>query len=359
MKQVIIIESKSKYLVIVIPIAGLLVALFFGGFFILITGNNPLYVYGIIINRVFGSLFGFTSLLRWMIPLLIISVSASFSLKAGLWNLGMEGQMYLGALFSAWVGFSLVGQNGFLIIILAFLISVVAGCLWALIPALLKAFFSVNEFITSLLLNFVAVLLTDFFTINLWQDRSMGGQTLSTYNIAESARFGKIIPGYSWHNGFYLSLIILFLFWYVMRYTSLGYSIRILGNNPRFLKYGGGSPRRTILVSMGISGAIAGIAGFVEIFGITGAFYTRMFHSGIAWDGLVVALLGMMQPFGLLFASFLFGFLKTGILSIERFTNISRSVVTIIQAFIILFIAVQGNLFSKKKKILKTRKESL
>lgn len=341
----------SRYLVVIVPIAGLAVALFFASFFILITKNNPFSVYGIMIQRVFGSLYGFTSLLRWMIPLLILSVSASFALKAGLWNLGMEGQMYLGALFSAWIGFSLINQGRVVIVVVGFLVAAVAGCFWALIPALLRAFFSVNEFITSLLLNFVAVLLTDFFTINIWQDKTMGGETLSTFNIADSARFGKIITGYSWHNGFYIAMIILFFFWYVIKHTNLGFSLVIHGKNPRFLKYGGSSPKGIILTSMGISGAIAGSAGFVEMYGVHGAFFTRMFAGGIAWDGLVVALLGTLQPMGLILSSFLFGFLKIGLLSIERFTKISRSVVTLIQAFVIFFIAARGHQLFRKRSL--------
>ncbi len=345
--------KRSKLLPILVPFLGLLVALFFAAIFILITKNNPLFVYGTIIKSVFGSVNGFTSLLRWMIPLLILGVSASFSLKGGLWNLGMEGQMYLGALFAAWIGFTFVDLPGPVIIIFAFIISAVTGFLWVLVPALLRAFFSVNEFITSLLMNFIAVLMTDYFTIKIWQDRSMGGQTLSTHNITDSARFSKIIPGYSWHTGFFLALIIVVIFWYVMKYTVLGYKIKTHGFSPRFLRYGGGSPAKSIIWSMGISGAIAGIAGFIEIYGVNGAFFTRMFSSGIAWDGLVVALLGSLQPLGIFVSSLLFGFLKIGLLRMERFTDISRSVVTIIQAFIIFFIASQGAL--KKIKIFRTK----
>jgi len=346
-------SKSSRLMPILVPVAGLLVALFFAAIFILITKNNPLTVYGTIVKSVFGSANGFTSLLRWMIPLLILGVSASFSLKGGLWNLGMEGQMYLGALFATWAGFTFVGLPGPVIMIIGFVTAAAAGFIWVLIPALLKAFFSVNEFITSLLMNFIAVLLTDFFTIKMWQDHSMGGQTLSTHNIAESARFSKIISGYSWHTGFYLAIIVLLIYWFVMKYTALGYKIKTHGFNPRFLKYGGGSPSRSIIYSMGISGAVAGIAGFVEIYGVNGAFFTRMFSSGIAWDGLVVALLGSLQPMGIFVSSFLFGFLKIGLLRMERFTDISRSVVTIIQAFIIFFIASQGSL--KTMKIFKKK----
>lgn len=343
-------ETHSRFTPLILPLAGLGVALVFAAFFILITGNNPLSVYGTIISSIFGSLNGFTSMLRWMIPILILSVSASFSLRGGLWNLGMEGQMYVGALFSTWVGFSFPGLPGYLIIVLGFLTAAVAGFIWVLVPALLKAFFSVNEFITSLLLNFVAVLLTDFFAIALWQDRSVGGQTLSTHNIAPQAEFSPIIPGYSWHTGFFLAIILLLAYWFVMKYSSLGYEIKIHGHNPRFLKYGGGSSAWTTVKAMGISGAIAGIAGFVEIYGVNSAFYTKMFSGGIAWDGLVAALLGMLQPVGILFSSFLFGFLKIGLLRMERFTDISRSIVTIIQAFIIFFIAARASISIKRAK---------
>lgn len=341
-------QRKLRMRALAVPVIGLVLALVLAAFFIIIAGQNPLSVYGTISGTIFGSLDGFSSLVRWAIPLMILGVSAAFSLQAGLWNLGMEGQMYLGALLSTWVGFSLKGVPGIGVDAMGLLIAAAAGFLWAMIPALLRAFLSVNEFITSLLLNFVAVLLSDFFATDIWQDRSVGGETLSTFSVVDSARFVKIIPGYSIHTGLYLAIVLVILFWYVMRHTSLGYQIRMQGKNPRFLKYGGGSPTRSIIWAMGISGCVSGIAGFVEIYGVNGAFFTRMFSGGIAWDGLVVALLGSLQPLGIFLSSFLFGFLKIALLRMSQFTQVSRAVITLTQAFIIFFIAVQAYLISNR-----------
>jgi simple sugar transport system permease protein len=343
-------KGQLRIRTVAVPVIGLLLALVLAAFFIVIAGQNPFSVYGTISSRVFGSLDGFSSLVRWAIPLMILGVSAAFSLQAGLWNLGMEGQLYLGALFSAWIGFSLKGVPGWGIDIVGLLVAGAAGFLWAMIPALLRAYLSVNEFITSLLLNFVAVLLSDFFVTDIWQDRSMGGETLSTFSIFDSARFAKIIPGYSIHAGIFIAIALIAVLWYVMRHTSLGYRIKIQWKNPRFLKYGGGSPSRTIILAMGISGCLSGIAGFVEIYGVNGAFFTRMFSGGIAWDGLVVALLGSLQPLGIFLSSFLFGFLKVALLRMSQFTDVSRAVITLTQTFIIFFIAVQAFLIADRKK---------
>jgi ABC-type uncharacterized transport system permease subunit len=340
----------SRFAPLFLPIAGLAVAISLGSVFIALAGKNPVNAYATIIASIFKSSAGFASLVRWAIPLMILGVAASFSLKAGLWNLGMEGQMYLGALFSTFIGFSLKGCPGFCVTIVGLFVSMAAGFIWALIPALLRAYLSVNEFIVSLLLNFVAVLLSDFFTINIWQDKSMGGQTLSTFNVAESAQFGKILPGSQMHDGLYLALAILIIYWYIMRHSSLGFALKAQGKNPRFIKYGGGSPTRNIIVAMGISGALSGVAGYVEVYGVSGAFFTRMFSGGVAWDGLVVALLGSLQPLGIGISSFLFGFLKVALLRMERFTEVSRAVVTLTQAFIIFFIAMQANILSAKSK---------
>lgn len=340
----------SRVAPVLMPIAGLAVALTFGAVFIVIVGKNPFEAYSTILESITSSFDGFADLIRWAIPLSILGVSASFALKAGLWNLGMEGQIYLGALFSTYIGFSLKGCPGFCVTAVGLVVAAVAGFVWAMIPALLRAYLSVNEFIVSLLLNFVAVYLTDFFTTNLWQDKSMGGQTLSTYSIADSAQLGKIVPGSSFHSGIYLAVAILLIYWYVMKHTSLGYAIKAQGKNPRFVKYGGGSPARNIILAMGLSGALSGIAGFVEIYGVSGAFFTRMFSGGIAWDGLVVALLGSLQPLGIGVSAFLFGFLKVALLRMERFTDISRAVVTLTQAFIIFFIAIQANSLSARSK---------
>jgi simple sugar transport system permease protein len=342
--------TRIRIRTVTVPIIGLLLALVLAAFFIIIAGQNPFSVYATISSSVFGSFDGFSSLVRWAIPLMILGISAAFSLRAGLWNLGMEGQMYLGAIFSTWIGFSLRGMPGLGIDMIGLLIAATAGFLWAMIPALLRAFLSVNEFITSLLLNFVAVLLTDFLVTDLWQDRSIGGETLSTFSIVDTAKFGKIIPGYSIHTGLYIATAMVLVFWYVMRHTSLGYHIRIQGRSPRFLKYGGGSPTRSIIAAMGISGCLSGIAGYVEIFGVNGAFFTRMFSGGIAWDGLVVALLGSLQPLGIFLSSFLFGFLKVALLRMSQFTQVSRAVITLTQAFIIFFIAVQMYLASGSRR---------
>lgn len=153
------------------------------------------------------------------------------------------------------------------------------------------------------------------------------------------------------HTGLYIAIALIVFFWYVMRHTSLGYKIRIQGKNPRFLKYGGGSPAMSIIWAMGISGALSGIAGCVEIYGVNGAFFTRMFSGGIAWDGLVVALLGSLQPVGIFLSSFLFGFLKIALLRMSQFTSVSRAVITLTQSFIIFFIAVQAYLIADRRKV--------
>jgi len=303
----------------------------------------------------FGSLYGFMSVLRWMTPLLFLGVAASFALKAGLWNIGIEGQMYLGALFGTWIGFSLGGTSGIIIKTFSILMAATMGALWSIIPALLRAYYNTNEFIVSLLLNFVAVYLTDFLTLEIWKAPGAGGQTMSTPEVVQQARFASIIQGYSWHTGFFLGLVFILFYWGFMKWTILGYEFKVMGYNPYFLKYGGVSIKKTIILSMCISGALAGIAGTIEILGIYKSFTTRMYAGGVAWDGLVVALLGTFKPMGIVFASFLFGFLKTGLLTIERMMNISRSIITMLQAMIILFVAIQGVRIAKRVEEIKER----
>jgi len=347
--------SFRTFLELFIPVIGLLIALIIAGVIIIISGNNPFEVYGVIFKGAFGSVYGITSVFRWMTPLLFLSVAASFALKAGLWNLGLEGQLYLGAIFGTWIGFSLGGPPGVVVKILAMLLAAGMGALWALIPALLRAYFKTNEFIVTLLLNFVAIHLTHFLTLNVWQDRSTGGEALSTPPIFESAQLSKILPGYTWHMGFLIGIIFVVLYWAIMKWTTFGYELKVHGHNPNFLKYGGVSVKKIIILSMCLSGAVAGMTGTIEIFGIYRSFWTGMFAGGVAWDGLVVALLGLFKPFGILIAAFFFGFLKVGILNMERVTEISRSVVTIIQAIIIFFIAVQG--LAIRKRIIEKRED--
>ena len=335
---------------ILMPILGLAISIVLSGFILILSGNSPLRVFGTIFKGAFGSVYGITSILRWMTPLLFLGVSASFSLRAGLWNIGMEGQMYLGAIFGAWVGFSLPGAPGPLIVILAILLAAVVGAAWALSPALLRAYFGTNEFITTLLLNFVAVNLTNFLTLNLWQDVSRGGETQSTPEVPSTARLLHFLPNYAWNLGFVIGLAVIVLYFVVIRRTSFGYEAGIHGRNPKFLKYGGISVKKTIVFSMCISGAVAGIAGAVEILGVYKSFFTGMFSGGVAWDGLVVGLLGLFNPAGIMLAAFFYGFLKISLLTMERMADISRAVVTVVQAVLVFFVAVQGVALAERRQ---------
>ncbi len=348
-------KRRRRILELAIPLLALSGALMIIALMIVVSGNNPLKVYGFMIKSGFGSLYGFMSVLRWMTPLLFLSVAASFALRSGIWNIGLEGQMYMGALFGTWVGFSMIGVHGIVVQILSILLAACAGAFWAVIPALLRAYYNTNEFIVSLLLNFVAMYLTDFLTLEVWRAPGAGGQTMSTPEVIQAARFAKIIPGYAWHMGFFLGLAFVLFYWGFMKWTTLGFEFRVMGYNPYFLKYGGISVKRTIILSMCFSGAIAGIAGDIEILGIYKSFTTRMYAGGVAWDGLVVALLGAFRPIGLIIASFLFGFLKTGLLTIERMINISRSIITILQAMVIFFVAIQGVRISRRVEEIKER----
>ncbi|MEG2571172.1 MAG: ABC transporter permease, partial [Clostridia bacterium] len=251
---------------------------------------------------------------------------------------GVEGQMLLGAVFAGVVGFSL-NLPPLLHITVCLITGMVVGVLFALIPAILKAYFKVNEMVVTLMLNYVAIEFAKFLAQGVFKDPAAG--YVSTYAIHESAMFKQLFgTSITWF--FFIALLVFLIMYVVMRRSKLGYEITAIGKNPEFAEASGMKVSKKIMIMMMISGALSGLAG--AGFLMSEKFrYTLDFSGvpGLGWDGMLIALLGAHNPIGIIVAAIFYAALKTGSDYIGVFTNVPKEIVSVIQGILILFLSVK------------------
>jgi simple sugar transport system permease protein len=310
-----------------------------GGIIIAAIGENPFLTYSIMIKKSLFSVNGLLKTLHFASPLILTGLAIAITFKANIFNMGVEGQAVLGAFFAGVVGFAVKGLSPALHISLCILTGVVVGMLFALIPALLKAYFNVNEMVVTLMLNYVVVEIVKFLSQGVFKDPSSG--YVSTYPIAESAMFKKIFNS-DLTVFFFIALIVFAIMYVVFKKSKLGYEVTSIGKNPEFSEATGMRVSRKIITIMLISGAISGLAGAGFLMSEKYRFTLDFSGSpGLGWDGMLIALLGSHNPVGILVAAIFYAALKTGSEYIGVFTNVPKDIVGVIQGLLILFLSVK------------------
>ncbi len=316
----------------------ILAAFLVGGIIIALIGENPFTTYKVMIEKSLFSYNGLMKTLHMASPLILTGLAIAVTFKANIFNMGVEGQMRLGALFAAVVGFTFDLPPA-LHILVCLLTGVVVGVLFALIPAILKAYFKVNEMVVTLMLNYVAIEFAKFLAQGVYKDPASG--YVATYAIHDSAMFNKL-GGTSITWFFFIALLGFCVMYFVMRRSRLGYEITAIGKNPEFAEASGMKVSRKIIFMMVISGALSGLAGAGYL--MSEKFrYTLDFSGspGLGWDGMLIALLGGHNPVGILVAAIFYAALKTGSEYIGLFTNVPKEIVGVIQGILILMLSVK------------------
>ncbi|HAY41848.1 MAG TPA: ABC transporter permease [Gammaproteobacteria bacterium] len=287
----------SKKTIFFAQLLAILFALFVSSIVIKLSGLNPLLLGAKALNSTLGSFFGLEQLGILLTPILITAVAAATAFRMGLWNIGIEGQFYLGAIAVTLVGLNIEGPN-FLILIILVIVGIIGGALWALLPALAKAYANISEIISTLMLNFIAILLVNYLAIGPLRDKTGAGV------MASSARISYSLPEWfgALHIGFFFALIILGIYAIVSFYTQFSYETEMIGANSKVGPYIGVSASKRIILIMLISGGIAGLAGMVEITG-----NIHRLQDGISNQfgifGIIVAVLSRGSPLGILIGS--------------------------------------------------------
>lgn len=341
-------ENKMKILVdnIKFPLLSIFLAFIVGSVFILMTGNSPIEAYGALFG---GSLLGlnrFGETLLKTTPLIFTGLSIAFAFRCGLFNIGAEGQVVIGALFTVAAGYIFRDLPGFLLIPVILIAGAIGGGIWAAIPGYLKAKFGIHEVIVTIMLNYVSLFLSNFFVRTFLNPSRLQGTEVKAYSVMlpESARlpllsdFMPIFGSSSAHIGIFIAILCAIGVWFILFKTTFGYEIRSVGNNPYGAEYGGISVTKNIISAMVVSGMLAGLAGATLISGLTFKIDQASSTPQYGFTGIAVALVGKNHPIGVLASALLFGILSNGARKMQ-IAGIPQEVVGIIQGVIIIFIA--------------------
>jgi simple sugar transport system permease protein len=336
------------------PFIAVLAAFLIGGLVVLAIGDNPFTVYRILLSSAFGFYdalgnfswdnWGYT--LFYATPLIFTGLAVALAFQCGLLNIGAEGQLYAAAFAAAWVGITFKSLHGAVLVPLCMLAAILMGAVWGGIPGVLKARFGSHEVINTIMLNFIAVGLVSWLTQRYY--KTPGDPIMQTVPIADQAHLARLhtfLPPFPeripLNLAFVLALLAAFLVWLFLWRTKWGFEIRAVGANPAAAEYGGISVSRQIVLAMALSGALAGMVGINEVLGYRYRYY-HDFSPGYGFTGIAVALLGRNHPLGVILAAILFGALIRGGLFVDIFTDkVSKDLVQVLQAIIILFVAME------------------
>ena len=271
-------------------------------------------------------------------PYIFAGLAVAVGFRAGVFNLGVEGQLFIGAVAATYVGYALKGLPAIIHLPLAILAGALGGALWGFIPGWLKAKTGAHEVINTIMLNWIAFRLTDWLLAGPMQRPTSGGMPI-TPEVEASAMMPKFFASpIRFHLGFFIALLVAWLMWFLLFKTTWGFNLRTVGANPNAAKYGGMNVLVSTVAAMSISGALAGLAGANQVLGVTHSLAMGL-SSGYGYDSIALALLGNSSPLGVVLASLLFGFLRNGATQMMVATQIPIDIISIIQAFIIVFIA--------------------
>ncbi len=328
---------------LLVPVLAIVAALVVGAGAILIIGENPIEAYWALLRGMYGSTDRVAASLGRSTPFIGASLAVAFAFRAGLFNIGAEGQLLIGATASAWIGTWAFtrGLPGPIAIVLLLLAGIVAGFLYGAIPGALKAKTGAHEVIVTIMLNSIALLYVRWLVTS--QDprilRDPGSSSPRTVPIEASARLTKVVASEPpLHLGFFIMVALAVVAWFVLQRTTFGFEIRTVGANVDAARYAGMNVARTMLLAMAISGAFAGLAGAGEISGTSGYLSPGVFI-GIGFDSIAIALLARANPFAIIPASILWGSMLSGAGLMQQEVGLSIDSVRIIQALVLLFVA--------------------
>lgn len=365
-------QFLERVVTTLMPLIAVLVAFLIGAVILLLQGVNPLTAYQAMIVGAFGSKNGLSDTLVKAIPLMLVGLGIAIAFRGGVINIGAEGQLIVGALFTTYLGIQLGEQfPGFLGIFIGLLGGALMGAVWGAIPGYLKARLGVNEILSTVMLNQIAIQI-GFFLLrgpmidpaeveagtNIPQSARLPREVdmprftdmAEAIGITQTAReagiggylgelYGVLVEPSRLHSGFLLAVAIAILTYIFLWRTTIGYRIRAVGLNTAASKYAGMKVQSTVVLSMTLSGMMAGLAGAVEIMGL----HHRMFEplavsAGYGFSGIVAALFGKLHPLGIIPASILFGGLLVGGDKMQRATQIPQVLITALLGLVVLLV---------------------
>lgn len=324
---------------LVAPLAAILVALLVSAVILLAAGYNPWVAFKVMWAGAFGDMRTITEVLLKATPLILIGVGLAVAFRCSIWNIGAEGQFYAGAVTSTLTGIFLGDMPPAVLIPLVLLVGLIGGALWGMLAGYLKVRFGASEIVTTIMLNYIAIIGTGYLVTGPMIEEA--GKFPQTAKISQAAWLPRFLPPTRLHIGFIIALALAVLVYLLIFKTSAGYAIRAVGINPEAARYAGMNVEANMLLAMAISGGAAGLAGAVEVAGLTYRLYQQI-SPGYGFEGIAVALLANNHPLGIIFSGILFGALRSGSEVMQMNARVPSVLVFAIQGLVILSVVAFG-----------------
>lgn len=335
-------------------------ALLVGALVMAVAGYNPLTAYAELLKgatgcKSIGEFFTaaftkrqFGNTLEYTMVLALTGLACALGARVGIFNVGGEGQLYLGAIVSGYIGAQLAGASAWVGIPLAALGAMAVGAFYAWIPGVLKVKLKVNEVITTIMMNSIAIYICSYLSSGPWKT-SQGNRVSGTDTLAANFQFAKLIKGSSLTTAIFGAAVVALLVWYVMSKTTTGYEMKMIGSNSRFAFFSGLKVDTITIAAMCVSGAMCGLVGMFEVFGLKGS-YQDGISNEFYFDGLLVAMIMQYKPVGIIGMSILFATLRIGASGMELNAGVPGEVYRIIQSVIIFFMAAETGISAMARR---------
>ncbi len=338
-----------------LPVIATLAALAVGAIMLLLLRVNPIEAYGALWEGAFGSTNALAETLVKATPLLLVGLGICISFRGDVINIGGEGQMIVGAILGTMVGISFTESPGWVVVPLAMLAGFIGGAIWGGIPGFLKAYFKVNEILSTVMMNAIAVQLMNFLLRGPMIDPvqlELASRIPQTARLIDAFRLPRWVPT-RLHLGALIAVILAIFVYILLWRTTIGYRIRAVGQNPHASKYAGIKVKNYVVLALLLSGAFAGLAGVTQVFGVNYRMITDGSASGFTgaagFNGIVAALFGQLHPLGTIPASVLFGALLVGANKMQRVVQVPSALVTALNGLVVVFV-VSSEIWRRRRQ---------
>ncbi len=330
---------------LIVPALSIVISLVIGGAIIALSGGDPIAGYVGLWQGAFGKEKSIIETIVKTTPFIFAGLAVAIGFRGGLFNIGVEGQLFVGSIFAVIFGYWVEmpaglspGVANLLHVALCLVMGALAGALWAAIPGALKAYTGAHEVITTIMTNYLALRVINWAISRNGPLRHPRNPLPETYTVQDSAMLPSIIPDTRLHIGMVLAVIAVFFIYWLLWRTPVGFEIRTVGLNAAAARYAGIKVKRTVILTMTLSGALAGLGGAIQVLGLTG-YFTTGFNVGLGFDSIAVAMLGANHPFGVALGAALFGVMDAGTATMQLRTQVPRDIVVIVQGLILMFVA--------------------
>ncbi|MGD8621850.1 MAG: ABC transporter permease, partial [Anaerolineales bacterium] len=337
-------ERINSIIDALLPVFATLAALLVGAVMLIFLRVNPLTAYAALWEGAFGSTNAIAETLVKATPLLLVGIGICIAFRADVINIGGEGQMVVGAILATLIGLNLENWPGWMVITVAMLGGFIGGAVWGGIPGFLKAYFNVNEILSTIMMNAIAVQGMNFLLRGPMIDPAqaeLASKIPQTARLLEAFRLPRLVPT-RLHLGAGIAVILAILVYILLWRTTLGYRIRAVGQSPHASRYAGISVKSHIILALLFSGAFAGLAGATQVFGVNYRMITdgsaTGFTGSAGFNGIVAALFGQLHPIGTIPASVLFGALLVGANKMQRVVQVPSALITALNGLVVVFV---------------------